>query len=214
MKALYEQDHYEILELSREARGEDIERAYHLARATWAPESLALYSVFGELDAASVRERIETAYRVLSDADARCEYDREFAPASEEGAPAKSASASNTPLRSPIELSAASEAFRDLESDVEEEGGDFDGARLRRARLRRGIELDRIAEITKVSTSYLDRIEKDSYADLPATVYVRGFVKAYAKAIGLDPQRVAASYVPRVEAARAEHGRGRLLGRR
>jgi DnaJ-class molecular chaperone len=209
MKALHEQDHYEILELPRGARPEDVERAYHMAKLTYATDSLALYSVFGEIDAASIRERIETAYRVLSDPDARREYDREHTDAG-----GKERRAPPPPLRGQAELSAVSETFRDLEAAVEEEDGEFDGARLRRARLRRGIELDQISQITKVSTAALGHLEHERFADLPATVYVRGFVKAYAKAIGLDPQRVAASYMPRVEAARAEHGRGRLLGRR
>jgi DnaJ-class molecular chaperone len=210
MKPTHEQDHYEILELSRGARPEDIERAYHMAQLTYAPDSLALYSVFGELDAASIRERVETAYRVLSDSDARREYDRQRADADSVTDKPQSAD----PLRSATELSGASESFRDLEAAVEEEGGDFDGARLRRARLRRGIELEQISQITKVSAANLGHLEHERFADLPATVYVRGFVKAYAKTIGLDPQRVAASYMTRVEEARADHARGRLLGRR
>jgi cytoskeletal protein RodZ len=45
--------------------------------------------------------------------------------------------------------------------------------------------------------SYLRCLEEDHYAGLPAPVYVRGFVAAYARCVGLDPQSVAASYMQR-----------------
>lgn len=192
MKPLSEQDHYETLEVAREAGPEEVERAYRLARATYADDSLAGYSVFGQGDAAAIRERIETAYRVLSDPEARRAYDDflagdsppEAAPIEEvEGAP---------------EVQIPLDAFEDLEDDAVE----FDGARLRRARLRRGIELDEVSRITKINTVYLSFLEEGCFAELPARVYVRGFVAAYASCIGLDPIRVASSYMKGYEAAR------------
>ena len=197
MKPLSEQDHYETLEVGSEAGLDEIERAYRLARATYADDSLAGYSVFGQGDAAAIRERIETAYRVLSDPEARRAYDaflagesqREAAPPIEEvdGAP---------------EVQIPLDAFEDLEDDSVE----FDGARLRRARLRRGIELDEVSRITKINTVYLGFLEEGRFAELPARVYVRGFVAAYASCIGLDPIRVASSYMKGYEAARpAQH---------
>ena len=58
------------------------------------------------------------------------------------------------------------------------------------------------------------RIEEDAYAELPAPVYTRGFVTAYARTIGVDPQRVASSFMARFEDARGEQRRGSLFGRR
>jgi cytoskeletal protein RodZ len=49
---------------------------------------------------------------------------------------------------------------------------------------------------------------------LPADVYVRGFVTAYAKSIGLDPKIVVPSYMARVQSSRAANQRGRFLARR
>ena len=42
-------------------------------------------------------------------------------------------------------------------------------------------------------------IEEERFADLPARVYVRGFVGAYASCVGLDPRRVVESYMPRFD---------------
>ena len=76
------------------------------------------------------------------------------------------------------------------------------------------IELDQIANVTKVSQAFLRGIEEEAYDELPAPVYVRGFLVAYARAIGLDSSHVAASYMARFEESKQGRRRGRLLGRR
>ena len=81
MKPLSEQDHYEVLEISRHARSEQIAQAHKLALTTYSDESLAGYSIFGEGDAAALRERVEIAYRVLSDSEGRRAYDASLASA-------------------------------------------------------------------------------------------------------------------------------------
>ena len=201
MKPLSEQDHYETLEVAPEAGDEEIERAYRLARATYADDSLAGYSVFGQGDAAAIRERIETAYRVLSDPEARRAYDAFLAGESE-----PAAALPVEEVEEAREVQIPLDAFEDLEDDAVE----FDGARLRRARLRRGIDLDEVSRITKINSVYLSFLEEGRFGELPARVYVRGFVAAYASCIGLDPTRVAASYMKGYEAARPEPHRARF----
>jgi cytoskeletal protein RodZ len=65
-----------------------------------------------------------------------------------------------------------------------------------------------------VSGAHLRNIEDENFLDLPADVYVRGFVTAYARTIGLDPDIVVPSYMARMQDARQEGTRGRFLGRR
>ena len=186
MKPISDQDHYEVLEISHEASAEEIERAYRLARATYADESLAGYSVFGEGEAEAVRQRIETAYRVLSNDESRQDY-------------AASSSAAPAPAPDVAALPAA-RGLDELEAS-DEETGDFDGPKLRWSRMRRGIEIEEIAGVTKINPTYLRFIEEERFSDLPAPVYVRGFVNAYAKAVGLDPQHVVTSFMKRLAAS-------------
>jgi len=61
------------------------------------------------------------------------------------------------------------------------------GAKLRDARVGRGMSLDDIAQITKIPRATLTAIEAGQHAGLPATVFVRGFIRSYARAVGLDP---------------------------
>ena len=75
---------------------------------------------------------------------------------------------------------------------------------LRRTRLARGLELDQINAITKVNPVHLRSIEEERFEALPASVYVRGFVSAYARCLGLDAGRVASDYLERLKAARPD----------
>jgi cytoskeleton protein RodZ len=60
------------------------------------------------------------------------------------------------------------------------------GAKLRAARLARGMSVDEIAQTTKLPKGSLELLENDAYNALPALVFVRGFVRAYARTVGLD----------------------------
>jgi flagellar biosynthesis protein FlhG len=218
-----ELDHYDTLEVSRDATPDEIERAYRLLLSTFGGDSLATYSLFGAEESAAMRDRIETAYRVLSDADLRRSYDAVQAgeePAADESAheePVVLAPLAEAALAKPLVETRAREgpAF-DRIADAEESGGDADwnGARLRRARLARGFEIDDVAAVTKISPAYLRFLEEDRYDDLPAVVYVRGFVASYARYLGLDAQAVSRTYTGRLEDYRRAKPKGRLLGRR
>ena len=59
----------------------------------------------------------------------------------------------------------------------------------------RGLELGDIAQRTKISERYLRALEEEQFGDMPAAVYVRGYVTEYARALRLDPQRAAESYL-------------------
>ena len=212
MKALDEQDHYEVLEVQPGAGGEDIERAYRLTRAAYADGAMGLYSVFSNEDAAVIRGRIDEAYRVLTDPGDRERYDAELGIKRQESITPMAAARDFTDASisdreeyerearvAAAEVATAVEVIEDVDADIDEENQSFDGAALRRSRMRRGVELDQISDVTKVTVKYLRYIEDEDFDRLPAEVYVRGFVSAYARAIGLDARRVANTYMERVE---------------
>ena len=64
------------------------------------------------------------------------------------------------------------------------------GAALRKVREARGIELGDIAQRSKISERYLRALEDERFAEMPAVVYVRGYVMEYARALRLDAPRV------------------------
>ncbi len=192
MKPLGEQDYYEILEIPRRASPAAVERAYRLARSTFAEDSLALYSVVDPRDAEGIRDRVEEAYRVLSNAAAREEYDRHLAPAAPE---------STVEIQFDPEPRAEPRDSAVPLTDVEEPPEQYDGAAFRNARLRRSFDFEKVASLTKVNPRYLRYIEEENMAGLPARVYVRGFVEAFARAVGFDPGLAVQGFMSRYDEA-------------
>jgi hypothetical protein len=62
------------------------------------------------------------------------------------------------------------------------------GNSLREARLRQGLEYVDIEQQTKIRSKYLKALEDEQFELLPAPTYVKGFLRNYADALGLDGQ--------------------------
>jgi cytoskeletal protein RodZ len=76
--------------------------------------------------------------------------------------------------------------------------GDF-GRRLRVAREQRGISLQQIAASTKISVAVLEALERDDISKLPGGVFSRGFVRAYAIEVGLEPDQTVHEFLERFQ---------------
>ncbi|MDQ3343510.1 MAG: DUF4115 domain-containing protein [Actinomycetota bacterium] len=72
------------------------------------------------------------------------------------------------------------------------------GETLRTARRQQGVALSDAVAQTRVRESYLTALEEENFAVLGGHVYAKGFLRSYARFLGLDPE-------PLVEAYRAEH---------
>src|SRR5215470_5013586 len=68
------------------------------------------------------------------------------------------------------------------------------GDRLRREREMRGITLDEISESTKIARRHLESLEKEDFEALPGGIFNKGFVRAYARYLGLDEDQAVADY--------------------
>jgi hypothetical protein len=64
------------------------------------------------------------------------------------------------------------------------------GPRLRSERERRGISLDTIATVTKVSADLWEGLERNDFSRWPSGIFARAFVRDYARAVGLDADEV------------------------
>ena len=71
------------------------------------------------------------------------------------------------------------------------------GRRLRAVRERRRISIAAIAESTKILGALLDGLEHDDVSRWPTGLYRRAFIRAYATAIGLDPEPVVREFMAR-----------------
>jgi cytoskeletal protein RodZ len=68
------------------------------------------------------------------------------------------------------------------------------GDKLKREREMRGVTLDEIAESTKIARRHLEALETEDFASLPGGVFNKGFVRAYARFIGIDEDEAVADY--------------------
>jgi len=85
------------------------------------------------------------------------------------------------------------------------ERGSF-GAWLRTQREARGVSIQAIAETSKISLRYLQAMEGDRFDVLPAPVFVRGFLREYARVVGLDADEVVNFYLLAQPAVSGERG--------
>src|SRR5215471_17334792 len=69
------------------------------------------------------------------------------------------------------------------------------GDKLRRERELRGITLAEISESTKMSKRWLQALEDEHFNQLPGGVFNRGFVRAYARFLGINDEQAVADYV-------------------
>ena len=62
------------------------------------------------------------------------------------------------------------------------------GITLRSARVKKGLTIDQVAADTRISTRFLEALEDEAFEELPAPVYVRGFLRSYANYLHIDAQ--------------------------
>jgi cytoskeletal protein RodZ len=68
------------------------------------------------------------------------------------------------------------------------------GQYLRKHRESRRMSVEEISRATRVPMSSVERIESDQFDELPGEVFVRGFLRSYARSLGLLPEEVLARY--------------------
>jgi cytoskeleton protein RodZ len=69
------------------------------------------------------------------------------------------------------------------------------GARLKREREQQGMELEGVAATTKISVRMLQALEEERFGQLPGGIFNKGFVRAYARHLGLDEEQAIADYL-------------------
>ena len=69
------------------------------------------------------------------------------------------------------------------------------GAKLKQEREQRGVTLDEISSSTKIGTRMLHALEEDHFEQLPGGIFNKGFIRAYARCVGLDEDQAVADYL-------------------
>lgn len=151
---------YEILGLTSDASLREVEQAYSNLRDLYGEESLATYTLFENADRQEKLDTLQAAYeKILAERLIR----------REETPPVENPVVS---VLTPVEVSA----------DLQQEPGLY----LKQLREASGMSLHDVAERTKVGSFHLDCIEQERFDRLPAPVYLRGFIKEFARSVGAE----------------------------
>ncbi|HET9870718.1 MAG TPA: helix-turn-helix transcriptional regulator, partial [bacterium] len=73
------------------------------------------------------------------------------------------------------------------------------GSDLRQARESRKISLETVSQKTRIPVKYLEALESEEYGVFPSQTHARGFARAYAKVVGLDPSALTAQFKAEVK---------------
>lgn len=80
--------------------------------------------------------------------------------------------------------------------------GEF-GEKFRKAREKKEFSLDDVSKVTKIGTRMLQAIEEENFEQLPGGVFNKGFIRAFAKCVGLDEQEAINEYLECLRQAQA-----------
>jgi flagellar biosynthesis protein FlhG len=170
---------WEVLGLDPGADVGAVRKAYARRKALYGTDGLATYSLHDDGEREALLERLDDAYRTIID------------------------SIGSAPVAAPRPA--------DLGPEVRPPSGpapplsERPGAYLRHQRQSHRVRIDELALETKIRASLLDLLEAESFRDLPAPVYVRGFVIQYARALKLhDAEALAEAYLAKMRAALGE----------
>ncbi|AFT69476.1 hypothetical protein B5T_01193 [Alloalcanivorax dieselolei B5] len=87
---------------------------------------------------------------------------------------------------------------------MSESGTELPGAELRRVREERGMTREEVSEHLHLSMSYLQALEEDDYGRLPEPPFIKGYLRNYARLLGLPGEELASRFQQHVNQNRRE----------
>jgi cytoskeletal protein RodZ len=78
------------------------------------------------------------------------------------------------------------------------------GLFLKHERELRGIPLEEIANTTKIHMRYLTALDNNDYSEFPGEVFIKGYIRSYAKSIGTNVETILSAYEETVGKQRSE----------
>jgi curved DNA-binding protein CbpA len=200
-------NYYEILEVPQTATQQEIALAYEKAKRTYSVQNPALYAIFDKTEAQQLLNMIDEAFAVLANNTYRNIYEKRRQ-ANHFSENDLSIDAIKT---ASVELFNESKIQKDLK-EIEENNkstyvvdevfeieianqkmwtGDF----LKKVREYKKVPLELLNEKTKINSWYLKALETMDVNNLPAPVFVRGYIVQIARFLNLDDKYVADSYM-------------------
>jgi curved DNA-binding protein CbpA len=193
-------NYYDILEVSPHSEQHEVTTAYERAKSTYSGNNPAIYTIFSETEARELLKLIEEAYSVLGNKTLRTIYDEKLG---QSGTRREDLSFQNLQAISKapaVDFSRKTQIKIDfiedpsMEKEIKEQTA-WDGNFLKKVREYKNIPLEKLSEITKISAYYINAIENMDPKNLPAVVFVRGYVSQISKVLNVNEKIVCDSYM-------------------
>ncbi len=200
-------NYYEMLRVPANASLFELKQAYTDSLSIYGNDSLATYSLFSENERQEILNLLETAFRTLTNAARRAEYNQALVekglldPASlvqKQSKPVPlfepTGTADKATLKRKISQKISAAAISQLTRDIAA-AEEISGHDLEKLRKKIGLTLEEIYEATRISISTIRAIETNDFKNLPSTLYLKNFLRAYASLVKLEPQMVINGYL-------------------
>ena len=76
----------------------------------------------------------------------------------------------------------------DFQSEPTIASSDSLGLFLKKRRETQGLSLDQVASLTRIQSKFIEAIEEEEFQKLPEQVFTRGFVRTYARSLGVNEE--------------------------
>jgi DnaJ-class molecular chaperone len=210
MKRLTEVNYYDLLDISPKASFEEVQAAYDEAMAAYAGDSIVTYSLFTQEEREHIIARLVDAYKTLTNTHLRREYNEfliekgELSPEEIQGLASEGTGLPETRLREVTVESLIQE--KGFSGAGQSPGNNLDlfgahayitGSSIRMVRMNREMSLEEVYRKTNIPKQTLEHIEEENFEKLPALVYLKGFLKAYADTLKVDQALMVEGYVKR-----------------
>jgi len=211
MKRLTDQNYYKLLDISPKASFEEVRSAYDQAMTIYSTDSIATYSLFTQKERERILSRLADAYKILTNSQLRREYNNSLI---EEGelslqeigfSSLEDSNIDEDKMRE-VGIGSLIEKEEKTENDNQPSGENLDllgnltsitGKDIKMLRIAREISLEEIYRKTNIPKKTLENIEREHFEELPALVYLKGFLRTYAKILNVNQTQMVDGYVKR-----------------
>ncbi len=211
MKRLTEQNYYTLLGISPEATFEEVRSAYDQAMSIYSADSIATYSLLTREERERMLSRLVDAYKTLTNSQLRKEYNSflvekgELSPQEIGLSSLKDSDTAKGKLKD-VSVESLVQKEERTENENQPSGDNLDlpdnltsvtGRDIKMLRIAGDISLEEIYRKTNIPKKTVEDIEEENFENLPALVYLKGFLKTYAKVLNINEDQMVDGYIER-----------------
>jgi len=202
---------YDLLEVNATANNDEIVSAYLKAKSVFNKGGSANYSLLSDEERQLNLEKIEAAFLILRDSAKRIEYNQRIGLSTEiKNEPIIASNLISNKFKSTKNSEEPPSQKSEIKSEIKNKAKinpilleinneqNWTGKLIKKIRTQKKISLEDLSNYTKISKKYLTAIEEETYEQLPARVYLRGFLIQICKRLELPEQKVVDTYLSKM----------------